>query len=151
MNIKEKHFMEEKRSMEMTENEKKKEYLKEYERAVRQMERSEERIEELRMSRTSPKAALDGMPRGNRINDLSSYAALLDQEERRYVKARYLRVKKCKEISDRIERLENEDEKDVLVYRYIRLLKWENICEKIGYSWKQVHRIHTKALEHFFI
>ena len=81
--------------------------------------------------------------------DLSDFAAELDREERRYMKARYLRVKLCREIMDKIERLPNEDEKDVLAFRYIKLMKWEDICVEMGFSWKQVHRIHSKALTDF--
>ena len=133
----------------MTEIEKKKEYLREYEKAVRQMKRSEEKITEMRLSKIMPSAGNDGMPHAHNNTDLSGYAALLDEEERRYMKARYHRIKLCREIMDKIERMDNEDEKDVLVYRYIRLMKWEDICVKINHSWKHTHRIHKKALENF--
>ena len=113
------------------------------------MERSELKIREMRLNRVSPSAVADGMPRANGGNDLSGYAALLDQEERRYLKARYRRIKLCKEITDKIERLEDEDEKDVLMFRYIGRMKWEDICVRMGFSWKQVHRIHSKALTNF--
>lgn len=131
------------------ENEKKKEYLRGYERAVRQMERSELRIREIRLSRICPVVVNDGMPHASSCRDLSSYAALLDQEERRYMKYRYQRIKKCKEITDRIERLSDEDEKDVLLYRYIKLLNWEDIAVKMGFSWQHVHKIHARALKNF--
>lgn len=135
----------------MTEIEQKKEYLREYEKAVRQMKRSEEKITEMRLSKIMPSAGNDGMPRAHNNTDLSGYAALLDEEERRYMKARYRRIKICKEITDKIERMDNEDEKDVLVYRYIRLMKWEDICGKISKSWKQTHRIHARALKNFIM
>lgn len=131
------------------ENEKKKEYLRGYERAVRQMERSELRIHELRLNRVCPSVIQDGMPHAHGCSDLSGYASLIDQEERMYMKHRYERARKCCEITDRIERLESEDEKDVLLYRYIRLMKWEDICVKMGFSWKQIHRIHSRALTNF--
>lgn len=89
------------------------------------------------------------MPHAHNNTDLSAYAALLDEEERRYMKARYHRIKLCREITDKIERMDNEDEKDVLMYRYIRLMKWEDICVKMGHSWQHTHRIHKKALENF--
>lgn len=133
----------------MTELEQKKEYLKEYEEAVRQMKRNELKIKEMRLNKMCPSFIVDGMPRSSNRSDLSGYAALLDQEERRYLKARYLRIKKCKEITDKIERLESEDEKDVLMYRYIRLRKWEDIGDKMGYSLQHIHRIHGKALKNF--
>lgn len=137
--------------MEKKQIEEKKEYLKGYERAVRRLRRSEERIRELRMNEFGTALAMDGMPHAHNNSDLSCYAAALDDEERRYLKNRYLLVKKCKEITDRIERLENEDQKDVLFYRYIRLMKWEDIAVKMGCSWAHSHRIHSIALENFML
>ena len=133
----------------MTENDEKKWYLKGYERAIREMKRSEERIREMRMNRICPAVIADGMPHASGGSDLSGYAARLDEEERKYRKARYLRIKRCQEISDKIERLVDEDEKDVLFFRYIKLLKWEDICLKMNHSWQHVHRIHSKALNNF--
>lgn len=134
-----------------SEIEKKKEYLRGYEKAVRQMERSELRIKEIRLNRICPSVINDGMPHASSQNDLSSYAALLEQEEKRYLKYRYQRVVKCQEIMNRMELLSNEDEKDVLIYRYIRLMKWEDICVKMGFSWKWIHKLHSKALNNFKI
>lgn len=138
----------------MTEQEKKeieqkKEYLKSYGKALRQMERSEARIKEIRGNKISPSTINDGMPHAVSNRDLSAYAALLDEEERRYMKARYRRIKLCRDITDKIERLQSEDEKDVLMYRYIKLMKWEDICVAMEFSWKQIHRIHSKALKNF--
>ena len=64
------------------ENEIKKAYLKEYERAVRQMERSELRIKGIRLGGMIPAIINDGMPHASSHNDLSSYAVLLEQEEK---------------------------------------------------------------------
>ena len=133
----------------MTEIEEKKEYLRGYERAARQMDRINERINEMRSNRICTGINYDGMPHTHNDSDLSDYAAMIDKELRRYMKARYRRVMLCKEISDKIERMDNEDEKDVLTYRYIRLMKWEDICVKINRSWKQTHRIHARALKNF--
>ena len=127
----------------------KKEYLRGYGRAVRQMERSEVKIAEMRMNKICPSVNNDGMPHAHSNSDLSGYVALLDEEERRYMKARYERIRICRDISDKIERMDNEDEKDVLMYRYIKLMKWEDICVKMGHSWQHIHRIHRKALENF--
>ena len=126
----------------MNEIDHKKEYLKQYEKAVRQMKRSEEKITEMRLSKIMPSVGNDGMPHAHNNTDLSAYAAL---------KARYHRIKLCQEITDKIERMDNEDEKDVLMYRYIRLMKWEDICVKMGLSWRRTHYIHNDALKHFII
>ena len=140
-----------KMKQDQTEIELKKEYLRGYEKAKRQMERSELKIREMRLNRICPPVVNDGMSHASNQNDLSDYAALLDQEEKRYMRYRYQRIQKCKEITDRIEQLSDEDEKDVLMYRYIKLMKWEDICVKMNFSWKWVHKIHSKALNHFKI
>lgn len=134
-----------------TEIEMKKEYLKGYEKAQRQMERSELRIKEMRLNRICPSVINDGMPHASNQTDLSGYAALLEQEEKRYMRYRYQRVRKCKEITDRIEHLADEDEKDVLIYRYIKLMKWEDIAVKMGFSWQYLHKIHARALKNYTI
>lgn len=127
----------------------KKEYLKGYEKTVRQMERSELRLQEVQLSRICPAIVNDGMPHAHSNNDLSSYAVLLERERRRYLKYRYRRIKKCKEITDKIEWLQNEDEKDILMYRYIKLMKWVDISDKMELSQQHVHKIHLRALKNF--
>lgn len=127
----------------------KKEYLKGYEKAVRQMERAELKMQEIRLSRVISPVVNDGMPHAHNNSDLSAYAVLVDRAEKEYMKHRYQRIKKCKEITDRIERLEDEDEKDVLMYRYIKLLKWIDISDKMELSQQHVHKIHLRALKNF--
>lgn len=127
----------------------KKEYLKGYEKAVRQMERAELKVQEIRLSRVIPPVVNDGMPHTHNNNDLSAYAVLVDKAEKEYMKRRYQRIKKCKEITDKIERLEDEDEKDILMYRYIKLLRWIDIQEKMGITERQIYRIHSGALKNF--
>lgn len=129
------------------ENEKKKEYLWGYQRAKRQLERLNEELLELKWEKRYPAVIQDGMPHGSGGGDLSGYAARVDALERKIMKARYRRMQIFKEIRDHIERLEDENEKDVLVYRYIRNMKWEDIAVKMGYRWAQVHRIHARALK----
>lgn len=133
----------------MTEIEEKKDYLRGYERAVRQLERINERIDEIRSNRIGTGINYDGLPHAHNNSDLSEYAAKIDREIRRYMKARYRRTMICREISDKVERMDNEDEKDVLTYRYIRLMKWEDICVKMNLSWRRVHYIHNDALKNF--
>lgn len=133
----------------LSDMEEKKEYLRGYEKAVRQMKRSELKIQEMRLNIMFPSAANDGMPHALSQNDLSGYMALLDKEEKRYMKYRYERIKKCKEITSRIEQMTDEDEKDILMYRYIKLLKWEDIAVKIAFSRQYMFKIHLRALKNF--
>ena len=36
--------------------------------------------------------------------------------------------------------------RSVLHMRYLNYQKWEQIAADLGYSWKQIHRIHNRAL-----
>lgn len=130
-------------------NDRKKEYLKSYLKSKSQVRRIELRLDEIRLDKICPSVCNDGMPRGTTQNDLSAYAARVDTELRKLYKARYKRICIFKEINDKIERLEDEREKDVLTYRYIKGLPWEDICVSMGYTWQHTHRIHSKALEDF--
>ena len=75
--------------------EQKKEYLKQYGAAVRQMVRSELVINELRMNKMHPSFVLSGSPCGSAQSDLSAYAVKLEEETEKYLKARYQRIRLC--------------------------------------------------------
>lgn len=134
--------------MEKTENEKKKDFLQSYRRAKRKVERLERQLRELRLNKLSPSAINgDGMPHGADIKDLSDYAAKLDEIERDIISARYERICALQRVREAIEAMGDEQEKNLLTYRYIDGMKWETVAVAMGYSWKQTHRIHSHALE----
>ncbi len=128
---------------------KKKEYLRGYEKTVRRMERSKLRLQEVQMSRICPAIIKDGMPHAHTPSDLSSYAVVLNRAEEELQESEIRCAEKYKEIRDRIEELEDENEKKVLTYRYLALLKWIDIREKMGYSRQHVYRVHERALKNF--
>lgn len=126
----------------------KKEFLLQYRERVRKLARIEMEMKEIRMMRTSVSVKLDGMPRGKGgHSDLSSYVAELDRLERELETERYRRIKTYTEIRKCIEKIENENEKDILFYRYIKGMDWIDIAEEMMYSERQVMRYHGKALE----
>lgn len=51
------------------------------------------------------------------------------------------------EIGGTLDRMEDETLKLLMEYRYIDGLTWEQVAEKMHYSWRQVCRKHEKALE----
>ena len=53
---------------------------------------------------------------------------------------------KLEEIEAAIEPLAPR-ERTLLRLYYINGLTWEQVCVAMSYSWMQVHRIHSKALE----
>ncbi len=52
-------------------------------------------------------------------------------------------------LSQTIDKMENTNERAVLRLRYILNQTWEEIAEKMGYSLRQVTRIHGEALKSF--
>ena len=77
---------------------------------------------------------------------MSSYAAELHEKEEKLYQEGVEQVKAYKDISWRIQQLENEDERDVLFYRYIKGMNWWEIAESMQFSERQVFRIHGNAL-----
>lgn len=131
------------------ENEKKKEYLKRYHSAVLAEKAIQQEIDELRMDKMYPMLIQDGMPHGSSCGDLSEYAAQLDGLLADLKEQMEKRISIRREITQKIEQMQDETEKMVLRLRYIHWLRWEQIAERMGYGWAQVHRIHGKALANF--
>lgn len=133
-----------------TENERKKAYLRQYLMAKRAQAVLEQEIDELRLDRMIPGSpAQDGMPRGSGGGDLSGYAARLDDLDQKLRTQMYKKIQIRAEITEKIDAMENETESLLLRLRYIHGLKWEEVAVKMDYSWKQIHRLHSKALNNF--
>ena len=131
------------------ENEAKKEYLMRYRDALRAEKQIEEEITQLRLDTMMPAVVNDGMPHRSGIGDLSGYAAQVDELLQDLKEQMEKRIQIRREITQKIEKMPNETEKMVLRYRYIHLLKWEEIAVKMCYSWKGIHKVHGRALQHF--
>ena len=71
-----------------------------------------------------------------KLNDLLEYYVLKIEE----------RIIQQERIEKELERLP-VTERRLMRYRYIDGLEWKDIMGKMCYSWKQVHRIHGRALE----
>lgn len=91
----------------------------------------------------------DGMPRGGSGEKDDKTDILLDRKDK------VLKEYKAKEaelaeallkIEAAIETLEHRERTLIRLY-YARGLTWEQVCVAMSYSWRQVHRIHSKALE----
>lgn len=134
---------------ELTENEKKKEYLKSYQRSAKREQDILDEIRKLRMDKMFPSVVTDGMPKGSSQSDLSGYAATLDDLIEKLKKERLEKIQHLRKIEDQIGKMQDEDEKRVLRLRYIRGLKWEEVDVEMNYRWTQMHRIHGKALKNF--
>ena len=135
--------------MEMTENDKKKEFLRRYRECERREQEILEEIRRLRMDQMFPSVVNDGMPKGSQQSDLSDYMVLLDEQIDRLKQERLEKARTREQIDLAIRRMENPDEQRVLRLRYLWGLKWEEVAVKMNYSWKQIHRLHGSALDNF--
>ncbi|WP_124066253.1 hypothetical protein [Clostridium sp. E02] len=75
------------------------------------------------------------------------YISALNELKQKVIYFRYQKVKICSELYDKIETLEDEQEKRLLKYRYIRGYRWEAIADIMGYSVRQIFNIHNKAFQ----
>lgn len=131
------------------ENEAKKEYLLRYQDAIRVEKQIDEEIKQLRLNAMMPAVVNDGMPHGSDGGDLSGYAARVDELLSELKGQMEKRIQTRREITQKIEEMSCETEKMVLRYRYIHLLKWEEIAVKMGYVYRNILYLHGKALKHF--
>ena len=132
--------------MSWEENEKKKEYLNGYREAKRREKRILEQIQRLRLDKMFPCLQNDDMPHGHNQSDLSDYAVKMDELMEELKKERLQAVDEYNEIYKTISMLESENEKEVLVRRYINGDKWEEIAVKMNYGYRHIHKIHGSAL-----
>lgn len=133
------------------ENEKKKEYLRRYHAEELAEQEIREEIDDLRMNKMFPALIQDGMPHGSSCGDLSAYAVQLDELLIELKDQMEKRIKIRREITEKIEAMQDETEKTVLRLRYIHWMRWEQIADRMGYSIRNITKIHGKALAHFEI
>lgn len=136
-------------------NQAKKEYLQRYGRALREQQALEAEIEMLREQYALPPGVqYSDMPKSPNAaaGDLSEYfikaEALIGKLSKK--KAEGIRI--MEQIIDAIDRMPDHqqgNEKLLLRYRYIRLMKWEEVAEAMGYSEDRIKHIHGDALINF--
>ena len=128
-------------------NEKKKEYLRQYRKHGRKIKRIEAEIEEIRSMKMYPSQNSDGMPRGSNQSDMSDYAAELTSKEEDLYQEGIKQVNTYRDISHKIKCVEDEDERDVLFYRYIKGKSFWEIAQLMDYSESWIHELHGRALK----
>lgn len=132
-------------------NELTKTYLRRYSMHKRKASRIEAELEEIRSMKMNPSINHDGMPRSGNQSDFSEYAAEIDElENERYLEG-VQQVKAYKEIVGRIKNLQNENESDVLFYRYIKNMEFWDIANAMGFCERWIHTLHGRALKHLEI
>ena len=111
------------------------------------MARIDTELQELERVTAIKPISYDGMPHSSGgVKDLSAFAVEADQLRHKLIKARYQQLKVFKEIHDHINAIDDDKQKDVLTYYYIKGMSWEEIAVKIGYTYRHTIRIHGYAL-----
>ena len=128
-------------------NEKKKEYLNRYKNAVKKYNSLQEQEERIRAEMGPGAIEYSGMPKAHKKTDLSDYMVRLEKILYKIADKKREMQEIRLEIEDKITDIDDGIQSRVLYLRYIRFLKWQDICVEIGYSWRQVHRAHSQALK----
>lgn len=134
----------------VNENDKKKNYLNSYKEKTEKLRSLEEQLRGLHEIETSAKAQnYSDMPKGNKQTDLSDFIVRLENLESKVMKQKYecmdIRLNIMNSICDMSKGIEST----ILYKKYIEFKQWEQICIEVGYSWRQVHRIHSDALNNY--
>lgn len=131
-------------------NEEKKEYLNEYKLACKKVVALQEQLESLREVEQSAKVQkLSDMPKVSSQSDLSDLMIRIEKLQEKIDTALAKCIEKKLEIEEALNCIEDGEEARILRYRYIRFMRWEEICGELNYSSAQIHRIHSKALNNF--
>ena len=114
------------------------------------------KYEELLMLRTNwmaPGVQMgDGMPHAHGNNNgLDVYAAAMDRITRQ-IREGLGRAEEIRaEIIGALDRMERPEERQVLYLRYLCLLTWDQVADKMHYDRRTATRIHGRALTHYVV
>ena len=128
-----------------------KEYLQQYRRIQREIEDIDRRMAQIRLKYAAPSAInYSDMPKAhNSEHDLSDYIVKMD-ELTNYMISKYTRLRGVEvDIYLRLDRMENQDERELLRYRYIDGLTWVQIADRLHTVERNVYFIHGRALRNF--
>ena len=128
-----------------------KEYLQRYKDTQREIEDLDYRMAQLRLKYAAPSAInYSDMPKAhNTEHDLSDYMAKMD-EMTDYMISKYTRLRGIEvDIYLRLDRMEKQEERELLRFRYIDGLTWEQIASRMDYDVRHIYRLHGCALQHF--
>ena len=128
-----------------------KEYLQQYRHIQREIEDIDRRMVQIRLKYAAPSAInYSDMPKAhNSEHDLSDYIVKMD-ELTDYMISKYTRLRGIEvDIYMRVDRMENQKERELLRYRYIDGMTWTEIADALDTTERNVYFIHGRALRHF--
>lgn len=125
-----------------------KERLRNYQAIKEELQQLEGRLLEIETTLYSPKnQKLTGMPsapsKGNAMEDMAA----------RHIELQDLYKSKMDDLATELLAIEAAIEsldptaRLLCRYRYVDGLKWEEVCVRMNYSWRQAHNLHRRALD----
>ena len=127
-------------------NEDKKKKLKAYIFAGEKISDLIEEIEVLKAKALKVTPTLSDMPKGSGTSDKSGVIDIyLDMIHELECEARTLSDTK-REVEHLISTIDDWAVERIMRLRYIDNLRWEDICCRVNYSWRQVHYLHADGL-----
>ena len=127
-------------------NKEKIEYLKRNTVCLKEVDRLEDEKVRLSSIRDKITPTYSDMPKSGIGDKTDTAAAIIDLDlEIDYQIKKWMQY--GNEIRQVIESVPDYNLRLLLNYRYITGMKFEQIAVTMGYSWRQIHRLHGKALE----
>lgn len=126
-----------------------KEQLMEYRSIRREIDQIREIMRQMRLEAEGLRAvSLTGMPgaAGKQTDRVGAAIARYLEASQPYADKLDALTAKQAEIEYAIASLP-QLEREMMRYRYLQGMRWEDICVRMHYSWRQVHRLHAAALK----
>ena len=126
-----------------------KEFLRRTTKIRKEIDELENRIKEVRASYMAPRAIqYNDMPKAHNTSDLSDYYARVEIFVDMLLEKEKELIGVHADIVMTVDRLEDPDERRVLMLRYIDRKPWIAIANAIPCSERAVYYIHGRALRH---
>ena len=124
------------------------EFLDQYRTAYNKAAMLKEKLDQLKEEYTSVGGGIVPVKNGSGISKPTERKVERVQKAfDKWASAQLDAVEIRQEIFDVINKLDDSKLADVMWYRYLGLLTWEDVCDAVGYSWNSVHKMHRKGLE----
>lgn len=133
----------------MTVDEKKK-ILNRYRFIERSIDEHTEELYRWRSKAVKITPGVSGMPQGNRGYEVSKVSLAVEkiEEIENTISKEISEIKILREkIQKAVGEMKEESLKQIIYLRYIKCMTFEDIGEMMSYSWRQILRLHTAALE----
>lgn len=127
-----------------------KEFLRSLRKMTLEIDALREEVVLLRQEAEGVKAmTLSDMPKGGQPKDAAEIIAEVADLQRTRYTLTLERMKKREQAMVVITRMEDGDQRAVLVMRYILGQSWDDIADEMHYSMRGIFKLHGQALQEF--